>query len=185
MNGRRRPRGLQTILLASALALAAASPPPTVGRAAAAAPVCTCVTMRADFNYRTYSAVFIGKAAEIEYLDPPEKYAEPRIVVTFKVRRSWKGAPVGEFFLHTIYNSYTCNGYYFEKGKEYLVFARRNGEHDAKAFAPHALPEVSYGTSLCSGTKLLADAAKDIKILDGMSKEEKADAPPRSRRARP
>jgi hypothetical protein len=175
MDGRRLFRGLQIIILASAPAFNAAPSPATVARAAAA-PACTCVTLRADASYRGHDAVFAGTATEVEYLDPPETHSEPRIVVTFEVRRSWKGAAAGEFFLHTNYNSYTCQGYYFKKGKEYLVFARRNKEPHAKAFAPHALPEVSYGTSLCSGTKLLADAGEDVKILDGLG-EEDADAP--------
>jgi hypothetical protein len=164
MNGRRRFSGLRITLLASALALCAAPAPPA---RASAAPACTCVTLSPDINYITYTSVFAGKATEVKYLDPPETRSEPRIIVTFKVLRSWKGPEAStEFVLHTVYNGHSCYGYHFQKGKEYLVFARRNKEHDAKEFAPHELPEVSYGTNLCSGTRLLADAAEDIKILD-------------------
>ena len=54
--------------------------------------------------------------------------------MTFEVYRWWKGPPKKSVVLHTIYNKWSCEGYFFKEGEEYLVFAYRNREQMAERF---------------------------------------------------
>ena len=127
---------------------------------------CSCAPRPTDAALKYSHAVFSGKVIKIEYLDDSkQRNPEPRFIVTFKVSRAWKGVNSQEFVLHTIDNSWTCRGYYFRQDKEYLVFAYQNGAEDAQRFAPHKLPEESFGVSLCGGTKLLKEATNDLEVL--------------------
>ena len=127
---------------------------------------CSCFPQPMDAALKYSDAVFVGTVTNVEYLDDPKQTnPEPRIIVTFAVGRSWKGVTSREVVVHTIYNLWTCHGYYFHKDKEYLVFAYRNGPDDAKRFEPHKMPEVSLGVGLCGRTKLLSVAKDDLAVL--------------------
>ena len=127
---------------------------------------CDCVSPPTDAALKKSDVVFSGQVVSVKYLDDPQqKNSEPRTVVTFKVFRSWKGISTNEFVLHTVDNTWTCQGYYFREGKEYLVFAFRYNAESAKRFEPYKLPEKSFGVSLCGGTKSLSEATKDLEIL--------------------
>jgi len=111
-------------------------------------------------------AVFSGRITEVKFLDDPKKVdKEWRIVVTFAVLRVWKEVAAKEFVLHTIYNRASCDGYAFEQGKVYLVFARKNGEADRMHFESIVLPQKSYGVRLCGGTSLLGEAKEYLAEL--------------------
>jgi hypothetical protein len=104
-------------------------------------------------------AVFSGVVTEVKYLDDPKKSErEWRIVVTFTVKQTWKNVTTKNFVLHTVHNRMSCNGYVFEHGKEYLVFARKNEDADRRHFAPTVLPQESFGVRWCGGTSLLSSA---------------------------
>ena len=127
---------------------------------------CDCVSPPTDAALKNSDVVFSGRVASIKYLDDrQQKNPEPRTVVTFKVFRSWKGISTNSLVLHTVDNSWTCQGYYFREGKDYLVFGSRHNAGSAKRFAPYKLPEKSFGVSLCGGTKSLSEATKDLEIL--------------------
>ena len=105
------------------------------------------------------AAVFSGVVTEIKYVDDPKKTnREWRIVVTFTVKQAWKNVTTKGFTLHTVYNRASCDGYAFEHGKEYLVFARKNEDADRRHFAPTVLPQESFGVRFCGGTSLLSSA---------------------------
>ena len=89
---------------------------------------CSCDRPSAKDAVEASLLAFRGTVAKVEYLDPDTPQTEPRIIVTFSVSRVWKGPARREVVLHTIYNKYLCEGYYFKKGNEYLVFAYRNHE---------------------------------------------------------
>jgi hypothetical protein len=92
--------------------------------------------------------------------------AEPRIIVTFQVYRVWKGRPRRTIILHTVFNKWTCNGYWFKEGEEYLVFARANDPDQAKMFAR---TKNTLGVWSCNGTSTLAAAEEDLNELgDGV-----------------
>ena len=127
---------------------------------------CSCTSPPTDAALKNSDVVFSGRVVGIKYLDDPQqRNPEPRTVVTFKVFRSWKGVSTQEFVLHTVDNHWTCQGYYFREGKDYLVFAFRHNAESAKRLQPYKLPEKSWGVSLCGRTKLLSEAAKDLEIL--------------------
>jgi hypothetical protein len=112
---------------------------------------------------RHHDVVFRGTVSQIDVLDASR--GEPPIVVHFDVIESWKGIAGSAFTLHTIYNKYTCDGYYFKEEQEYLVFARKNRESDECLFAPEALPPESFGVSLCGGTREAKHAQEFLEQL--------------------
>ncbi len=127
------------------------------------ATACDCVGPRGKAALLNAKVAFSGKVIKIKYLDDPEQAnPEPRIIVTFRVYRVWKGEPKRTIVLHTVFNKWTCNGYWFKEGEEYLVFARANGSEAAKMF-PEAKNTLGVGT--CGGTFPLADAQGDVKEL--------------------
>ena len=124
---------------------------------------CDCVGPRGNAALANANVAFSGKAIKVEYLDNREQASpEPRIIVTFRVYRVWKGEPKREVVLHTVFNKWTCNGYWFKEGEEYLVFAHAGDSEAAKMF-PKAKNTLGVGT--CGGTLPLADAQGDIKQL--------------------
>ncbi|HEX8500199.1 MAG TPA: hypothetical protein VF659_06360 [Pyrinomonadaceae bacterium] len=122
---------------------------------------CSCLAPRAKKRVEGAAAAFSGKVSKVEYLDPDEERVEPRIVVTFEVYRSWKGPRDRSVVLHTVYNKWTCEGYFFKEGEEYLVFAGENRGHTAERFAP---AKDTLGTSPCA-TKELARAEEELREL--------------------
>ena len=108
------------------------------------------------------AAAFSGKVTRVEYLDADRRGVEPRIKVTFKVYRSWKGPLKKSVVLHTVYNKWTCEGYHFEEGREYLVFAYRNRGRMAEKF-PSA--KGTLGVNVCGATGPLADAEEELREL--------------------
>ncbi len=124
---------------------------------------CDCVGPRGKAALVSAEVAFIGKVKKIEYLDDPKQSSpEPRIVVTFRVHRIWKGESKRYVVLHTVFNKWTCDGYGFKEGEEYLVFARANSSEAAKLF-PGA--KNTLGVNTCGGTLPLAAARGDVKEL--------------------
>jgi hypothetical protein len=123
---------------------------------------CDCTGPRGKAAVKASVAAFRGIVSKVVYLDPDTAQSEPRIIVTFSVSRVWKGSVRNEVVLHTIYNKYSCAGFYFQKGKEYLVFAYSNGEDMAKKFP---LAKKSLGTNICNGTNLIELAQDDLRDI--------------------
>ena len=123
---------------------------------------CSCVGPRGKKALEGAAAAFSGKVTKVEYLDADEPEVEPRIIVTFKVYRWWKGPLKKSAVLHTIYNKWTCEGYFFKEGKEYLVFAYQNREQMAEKF-PAA--KDTLGVNICGATGLLATAKEELREL--------------------
>lgn len=123
---------------------------------------CSCLGPRGKKALEGAAAAFSGKVTKVEYLDADEPGVEPRIAVTFEVYRSWKGPLKKSAVLHTIYNKWTCEGYFFKEGREYLVFAYQNRGHAAERF-PSA--KDTLGVNICGATGPLADAGKELREL--------------------
>jgi hypothetical protein len=94
------------------------------------------------------TAVFSGKVSKIEDV------GEHELAVTVEVASAWKGVAKEVIVVHTAKDGATC-GYHFEKGKAYLIYA--SGKEREK--------ETILSASLCSRTRLLADADEDVKEL--------------------
>lgn len=123
---------------------------------------CSCVAPRGKRALESSAAAFSGKVRRVEYLDADGPRVEPRIVVTFEVYRSWKGPLSKRALVHTVYNKWTCEGYFFKEGKEYLVFAGKNRGRAAERFAP---ARDTLGVNPCGATRPLAEAEEDLREL--------------------
>lgn len=123
---------------------------------------CSCVGPRGRAAVKASTVAFRGTVTKIDYLDPDTARSEPRIIVMFSVSRVWKGLVRREIVLHTIYNKYSCAGFYFQKGKEYLVFAYTNEEQMAEKFSPL---KNTLGTNICNGTNLIESAQDDLREI--------------------
>ena len=120
---------------------------------------CTCLDPGSGATLLTAPAVFAGKLASVDYLDSKESAPEPRILATFAVTEVWRGPVNRTIVVRTTLNRFTCAGYPFTQGAEYLVVAGRildvgNGRS----------PEVG-DIHLCGGTKLLVNAQSDIQAF--------------------
>jgi hypothetical protein len=131
-------------------------------------------------------AVFAGEIVDIQYVEAVE-IRNPRVIVTFKVDRVWKG-PVGrDFQMHTALGGGICAGISSEKlkiGETLIVYAqgwsgakwKRTSLVDPRMPGYHVRPELIetvkddatvYGTSVCTRTKRTSDpgAEKDLREL--------------------
>lgn len=118
---------------------------------------CDCVPPDVPQAFENADAVFSGKVERITYPEGrASTSAEPRIIVQIAVSKVWKGGKVQTINLDTVSNAASCSGYWFEEGREYLVYAYRqeNG---------------SLNTNICSRTALLERAHGDIGILDALA----------------
>lgn len=96
----------------------------TIERATA----CTCVSAvgaNARTEMKDASLVFRGLVLEVKTLPPhPEmKSRRERFAVTFRIDRSWKGSSARTVTLYDLAPGTDCQGFGYEAGKEYLVYA--------------------------------------------------------------
>jgi hypothetical protein len=130
----------------------------------------SCGCTGADFSTRWKKAttVFTGT---VQGITNPQKFvrqreADPPTEVTLTVQETYKGGAEKTFVLNTSQTHYTCTGFPFEVGKQYLVFAyeRKDG-----TYTPQSLYKYPVGTfdvnGLCGGTKEFSQAAADAKLI--------------------
>jgi hypothetical protein len=93
-------------------------------------------------------AVFLGRVVGID-VDEQTKTYRARI----KVQRSWKNVGTDEVVVSGTTTCCVCE-YIFHVGESYLVYA---SEYDRA--------KNEYGTSICTRSRPLADAGKDLQVL--------------------
>ncbi len=118
-----------------------------------AASACSCISTTPQQNLKNAGTVFAGRV--IDVVDEAELHPEVSrpllgFKITFEVSNVWKGQANRQFVVRTSDSSASC-GYSFEKGREYLVYASNQGSQ--------------LETGLCSGTKSLANARRDLAVL--------------------
>jgi hypothetical protein len=128
------------------------------------ASACSCAGPRGDKALPTADAVFLGKVTAVQMLDPYSDTdgVEPRMLVSFEVSRYWKGSGAKQAQLQTFRNKWSCSGYHFATGREYLVVAHRNPPATAARFPPS---DVSLGVDICGATRPAAAAEEDLRLL--------------------
>jgi hypothetical protein len=112
---------------------------------------CSCVTPgppAAELEAAT--AVFSGKVLRADVGGGEVTSSADPVWVGFQVFSVWKGPALTTLVVTTARESASC-GYPFEVGREYLVYS--GGTWDA------------LGVSLCSRTRLLAEAEADLVVL--------------------
>ena len=107
------------------------------------------------------TAVFVGKVSNLDVSTGLLTSTADPVEVTFQVSKVWKG-PVHSTLLATTARSGASCGYGFERGQEYLVYARGT--------------ETELEVSLCSRTQPLSAADEDLAVL-GQGNIPTAEAP--------
>ncbi len=117
--------------------------------------------------YDFATSIFQGKVENLQYLDPPDKdQLEPKIIVTFSVSKAFKGEPGDQVILHTTHNKWSCNGYVFKAGNEYLVYTKQNkkiGGFLSKFFGEQP---TRTGVKVYAGTKPIENAKTDLAYFE-------------------
>jgi hypothetical protein len=131
---------------------------------------CSCTGPRGRSILSYSGAVFTAKVSKVDYLEPDAKGTEPRILVTFEVERVWKGPERPTILLRTVENKWTCDGYFFKAGSEYLVAAQKVLSEGSTSKPPEL-----EGVSLCGGTAALAQARSDVAELGRGTRPKKVD----------
>jgi hypothetical protein len=111
---------------------------------------CTCVPPKsAAEELKRATAVFSGKVLQIKRHKEADLFATVEAVL--EVEKVWKGVEEKNISVFTSSNSAAC-GYDFEEGRTYLVYA-------------HGVNGAKLSTNICSRTKRLKDARKDLDEL--------------------
>lgn len=117
------------------------------------ASACSCLPTTPQQSFKNSRAVFAGKVIDVvEQSERNQEVSDPLtgVKVIFEVSKVWKGKVEKQQVVLTSGSSASC-GYYFAKGKEYLVYT--SGQ------------ESVMQTGLCSGTKPLSNAQADLAVL--------------------
>ncbi|WP_059174076.1 hypothetical protein [Bacillus sp. FJAT-27445] len=122
---------------------------------------CSCAGPQpVESEFQNKTAVFSGKVLKIEDRNFnlfTQSSADP-LTVIFEVKSVWKGPSQSQLIVTTAKSSASCGAELIE-GNEYLVYASGNSEE--------------LTTGLCDRTKLLQNAAEDLKILGSGKEPEK------------
>lgn len=103
--------------------------------------------------YKDSAAIFTGKVLSVQ----PSPGEATYVTVKFAVAKTWKGSKGTEISVTTEKDSAMC-GYYFEVGKEYVVYANA--------------AKMALTTSNCSRTALSMKNA-DIRYLKALAKKKR------------
>jgi len=76
-----------------------------------------------DVLFDSADYVFYGIVEKIDYIGVNKSKSEPDIDVYFDIRGNWKGK-YGDKPLRTIYNKYSCEGYFFKENNGYILFIK-------------------------------------------------------------
>ena len=123
---------------------------------------CTCVGPNPPCQATWQSdAVFVARVLSIEDAPPSVEQGVPwpQIRVRLRVAEAFRGVTVGEVDVFTGRGGGDC-GYAFVAGVDYLVYAYR---HPANG---------GLRTGICSRTRLLSEAAEDLRYLRGPARQQ-------------
>jgi hypothetical protein len=107
-----------------------------------------------ELTWKDYvSAVFLGTATAVRDIKPVAGDITAKWEVIFRIREAFRGDP--DQIVSVFTGGDNC-GFPFSKGREYLVFAKRQ-------------PDGHLYVSICAGTKFANEATEDIKYLRDLS----------------
>ena len=157
--------GLLSVTLLAGLFLAG-------GPYAGTAHACSCITTSLQDEIKRSDAVFSGTVRSIDEGDIPDGAGgstAPGVIeatgrVSFDVEDSWKGVAAETVDVYGQGDGANCFNL-FEEGEAYVVYASRGGDAGGSA---------SLENNACGGTKPLALAEKDLRVL-GPSSEQLTD----------
>lgn len=82
---------------------------------------CSMVCPTAESMFNSSEIVFYGRVDKVKKYGLKFWITEPKIRVYFDIRKTWKGK-MGDEPVKTTHNKFSCEGYYFEKDTDYVVF---------------------------------------------------------------
>jgi hypothetical protein len=124
---------------------------------------CSCIgSGTPGTSLRSAVSVFAGKVTSVKTAEPAGRSINS-VRVTFEVSRVWKGDKAPWIAAETAMAGASC-GFSFSTGEEYIVYAGGSS----------AVPQVS----LCSRTRLLRNAAEDLREL-GQGERPMPPSPPK------
>jgi len=113
---------------------------------------CACLIKYSDdakqvkYERKKFKAVFSGQVLDIK------QKGENELEILLSVKKSWKNASISQIKVSTVKPTFHSCGYDFKKGETYLVFARAYEDNELQV-------------TICSRTKLLAEASLDLRVL--------------------
>ena len=122
---------------------------------AADASACSCLPRSLDEEIRESAAIFEGKVVRLEVTNVVDNISH--IKVTIDVQRTFKGAP-GKTVIMTTSDGCCYCAPSFDIARTYLIYAYED--------------DGSLQTNTCARTKLLQDAAEELKVLSPLSRGE-------------
>lgn len=138
---------------------------------------CSCTMASLESRFEKADVIFKGTVTAIQNVLRLQdtKFPDEPIKVFVTVDEAYKGLKKEKtFILHTSYPRYTCGGFPFETGKEYLIFAyeRKSGKYDAASL--YRFPIGSYEVGgLCGGTQKIENATDEIEAIKKISADRK------------
>jgi len=134
---------------------------------------CTCISPGVKWDLANSAVVFRGVVTDILPFPMHPEGGRPRYAVTFSVSEYWKGIQGRRITLHIIEPGTDCIGAKFDKGKEYVIFARSQeaGDYRLEERFWHGWLDV-----LPKGSRLLTvnnacDSTAEAKNAAGTEKE--------------
>lgn len=120
---------------------------------------CMCEVPSPEQQLREAGAIFVGEAVGVGEATSEAKSSNSGLPrggpITFAVEESWKGDPEERVVVFGSGEGGSGCGVDVREGERYLVYARLGGESEDGALE----------TSNCEGTKPLADAQEDLRVL--------------------
>ena len=101
---------------------------------------CDCDLGSVDDKVNNAESVFLGKVRSVNILGEKNSLGENRIIVEFDVTIPFKGSD-SPITLDTFDNTVSCEGYWFKKGKEYLVYTYEVEERLSTFYCGGVLPK--------------------------------------------
>jgi hypothetical protein len=119
---------------------------------------CSCAVPAPELAYDQASAVFVGTVANIErpFTDWIGITNSGDHLIHFTVTKRWKGVTPAIVTIRAPLTGEAC-GYPFREGEAYLVYA---------------VGSVRLASGLCSGTKELSIAGKDLQAIEALARTE-------------
>ena len=88
------------------------------------ASACSCGEVSQQAARTAAYAVFDGTVTDIHYFDnEKQREISSRVLVTFKIAKSWKGPMGSTMQVHVMERALMCDSYKFELGRRYVVYA--------------------------------------------------------------
>jgi hypothetical protein len=141
---------------------------------------CSCQNPTIAVALQSADVVFIGSVTDVRLVGTPSESssAAQRTIVTLSVLNHFKDIGGRTIVLHTSYGGNGCGGFYFERGKIYLVFANHRTavgwvtRKDTRRLGVPKSTDRIIEVATCSRTKQVREeyTDEDLQAVERLSK---------------